>query len=464
MSDFESRIDSFEGHAVTVLGDAMLDGYLEGYAERVCREAPVPVVRLRGERYVCGGAANMAVNLAALGASVRFVSLTGDDADGAVLRGLLQEAGVDGSGVVSDTGRSTIAKRRLVADGQLLVRYDVGDTTPPPVGTARRLVAALDEALDGSEALVVSDYRSGTVTRPIIDALACRRRTRIPLLVVDSAALGEFRLLRPDLAKPSIAEALAQLAIEPSAPSARPTLAEALGDALLDLSGARSVALTMDEDGAVVFARDAAPQRVPPRHRGPAHPAGAGDTFLAAFTLALLSGAETTEAAAIAQTAAEVVVAKTGTSVCSTDELRAALGVSAVPVMDESSLRDELERQRAAGRQIVFTNGCFDLLHPGHIALLEAAKRLGDDEAAVLSAVSAIDYLVPFGEPTARRLVETLRPDVYVKGGDYSTSGIPEAQAVTAAGGRVEILPYFGNESTSALIERIRTLPSERVS
>lgn len=488
-------LDTFPELTVAVLGDSILDVYLDGAAERVCREAPVPVVTLASERRAGGGAANTASNLAALGAQVRFVTVTGADADGESLAEVLRSAGVTPDSVVADPSRATVAKRRVVADGQLLLRLDTGTLSPVSADASEAAAVALREAVRGAHALIVSDYQLGLIGPHLLATLAELRPALGGPLVIDSTRLSAYRALAPDLVKPSLSEALAQLALAPAAPSSRPDLAGALGDALLDLTAARVVALTLDADGALVFDRGAPPLSIAATHRGPAHPAGAGDTFLAAFTLSLCAGAPTSEAASIASAAAGIVVAEPGTSSCSLRDLRSALGAGPERVLARERLGEELDRARSArpvasstgaagGAQVVFTNGCFDLIHPGHIALLEHARRLGDilvvgvntDEGVarlkgdgrpvnpleqrlrVLSAISSVDYLVAFEEPTAAELIELVRPDVYVKGGDYRPDTIPEAPAVAAVGGRIEILPCYGSESTTRMIERIRGL------
>lgn len=490
MMDARQYVDRFENQRVAVLGDAMLDGYLEGWAERVCREAPVPVVRLESERLAPGGAANTASNLAAMGAQVTFVSVVGDDEDGRMLVGLLEERGVSCGLVYTDPERRTIAKRRLVADGQLLVRYDTGTLSPIGSGGARSLLERLRLAVANCDALIISDYRCGLLSDQVISLLPQVREEIDGALIVDSTRLGAYKALSPDVVKPSIAEALAQLAIEPGPASSRSDLAEALGDSLLDLSGASVVTLTVDADGVVAFQRGRHPIHRPAAHHGTAHPAGAGDTFLAAFALASCAGAACEDAVDIAQAAAGIVVREDGTSLCSVDDLLAALSGDEARVCTLDELAKAVAAHRKRGRTIVLTNGCYDILHPGHVALLERAKALGDvlvvgvnsdasvralkgegrpvnslsHRMRVLSALSFVDHLVAFGDSTADRLVELVRPDVYVKGGDYTLDTIPEAPAVERLGGRVEILPHFGNESTSRIIDRIRNSAMEQVS
>jgi D-beta-D-heptose 7-phosphate kinase/D-beta-D-heptose 1-phosphate adenosyltransferase len=250
--------------------------------------------------------------------------------------------------------------------------------------------------------------------------------------------------------------------------------------------GAQVVAVTLDRDGAVVCERGRPAYRTwtrPVPHR---RACGAGDSFTTAFALALAAGGDAPVAAEVAQAAAAVVTARDGTSTCSLDDLREHLAETTTRLEPAGGLAERVAFHRRQGRRIVFTNGCFDLLHRGHVDLLDRAKALGDvlvvglnsdashalrggpgspinpleDRAQVLSALSAVDHLVAFDEPTASALVDLLRPDVYVKGGDYTEQMVPEAPHVRAYGGTVTILPYLEDRTTSALLARIR---SERV-
>jgi D-beta-D-heptose 7-phosphate kinase/D-beta-D-heptose 1-phosphate adenosyltransferase len=257
------------------------------------------------------------------------------------------------------------------------------------------------------------------------------------------------------------------------------------GDRLLDLSGARMAAVTLDVDGAVLFERGRAPHRTAGRASPPARAAGAGDTFVAALTLALAAGAEGAEAADLAAAASNVVIGKEGTAACSRAELLAALGPAAPQAQkllpDWPALALAMDDYRRHGRRIVFTNGCFDILHRGHIAYLHRAKALGDvlvvgvnsdasirrlkgpgrpinpldDRLLVLAALHCIDHVIAFDEETPHCLIRIVQPDVFVKGGDYTRERLPEASLVEELGGSVHILPFVGDCSTTRLLERM---------
>ncbi len=254
-------------------------------------------------------------------------------------------------------------------------------------------------------------------------------------------------------------------------------------------TGARIVAVTLDADGAIILERGRPPYRTYARPTHHSRAAGAGDTFAAALALGLAAGAETPAAADLASAAAAVVVGRDGTAACSSRELRERIAAGDKPVDDPSDLAARLSEHRRQGRRIVFTNGCFDILHRGHISYLSLAKSLGDvlvvgvnsddgirrlkgpsrpinaleDRMGVLAALSCVDLIVPFDEDTPCELIRVVRPDVFVKGGDYTRDRLPEAAIVEELGGAVQILPYLADRSTTDMIERIRRAYGEEL-
>jgi len=479
-SDLAALASRLAGVRLLVVGEAMLDSYLEGDASRISAEAPVPVVAVGSRRDAPGGAANAAANAAALGAATRFVSVTGDDRDGDLLRDALGRHGVPSCDLVAEPGRETLAKSRVVAGGQLIVRFDSGSTGPVARETEDALVERLDDALADADAVVVSDYGYGVLTPRLRERLAEAQRRDPRVLVVDAKDLRAYREVGATAAKPNFDQALALLG--PAEAGARAEMVAAEGKRILDLTGSEIVAVTLDSEGAVVLERGRPAYRTFARRSPDSRTAGAGDTFAATLALALAAGAETPAAAELASAAAGVVVAKEGTSLCSVEELRTELAGGTKVVRDRGRLGALLARLRKDGRTVVLTNGCFDLLHRGHVTYLSRAKTLGDvlvvalnsdasvarlkgperpltpleDRAHVLAALSGVDLVVPFDEDTPVDLVRAVRPDVFVKGGDYTREMLPEARVVEELGGRVEILPYVEERSTTGLIERIR--------
>lgn len=469
---------------VVVVGDALLDGWLSGPARRLGRDGPVPVVELAETRTSPGGAGNAAANLAALGARVDLVAVLGDDADAHALRGLLQTAGVRTRHCVTEDGRATSVKRRLVSAGQPLARYDAGPDHPPRPDTADALGTALEAALDPPpDAVLVADYGLGVVTEQLRAALQ-RLRRRIPLLVVDARAGDGWAALQPDVVTPNAAEAAALIGQrEPAGDRVDWVLAHR--SELVAAAGGGEVVVTLDVDGAVRLPADALlPAQRTTACPGPESRAcGAGDTFTAAWTAALAAGIPPESALVLAQCAADVVVAQDGTVVCSGGALTAQLAArDRGGLLAHRDLLAVVAEHRRRGHRVVFTNGCFDVLHRGHVAYLRQARALGDvlvvalndddsvarlkgperpvnpleDRAGVVGAIECVDLVTSFAQDTPAELIEAVRPDVYTKGGDYTPQMLPETPIVERLGGEVRVLDYLSDHSTTAIVGRIR--------
>jgi D-beta-D-heptose 7-phosphate kinase/D-beta-D-heptose 1-phosphate adenosyltransferase len=484
IADIAGRVRDFRSIHALVIGEAMLDSYVRGDASRLSREAPVPIVAVTGRVDAPGGAANTAVNLATLGAHSALVSIVGDDDEAERLRSALERSGVDAAALVTDPGRVTLAKERIVAADQMVVRVDTGSTDALDADTEDRLIEALEAGYERADVVIVSDYDYGVITPRVLARLRELQATTPKPLVVDARDLRRYRRLEATAVKPNYAEAIGLLG-EPDQRGTKLRVAQiaANGERLLDVTGATIVAVTIDAEGVMVFERDAPPYRTYCRPRTDAQAAGGGDTFVATLALALASGAATPEATELASTAAAIVVGQPGTATCSADELIGALSVSGTRVEGVDDLRRRADAYRAQGRRIVFTNGCFDILHRGHVTYLDRAKGLGDvlivavntdasvsrlkgpgrpinsldDRLMVLEALSCVDNVVAFDSDTPERLIEAVRPDVFAKGGDYSRESLPEADLVERLGGSVQILPLVDDRSTTGIIRRART-------
>jgi D-beta-D-heptose 7-phosphate kinase / D-beta-D-heptose 1-phosphate adenosyltransferase len=508
-ADVSRLLEAFVGLRVVVVGDVIFDAYLDGSAKSLSREAPVPVVTVEGRSEAPGGAANVAVNLASLGADVRLVSVVGRDEAGERLLDLVARQGVDVGGVVVADERATVAKRRILASGQMLVRFDEGTLAPLAPARAGEVARRLREEGAAADAVVVADYRAGVMTDRVIAALpgqpapagvaaadapalgaaadglaGVRAGGRVPV-VVDAKDPRRYRGARALACTPNFGEAAAALGTRLRTGAAGGDRARALaaaGERLLDLTGADMAAVTLDRDGALLLERGRTPHRIYANAVPERCSAGAGDTFTAAFTLGVAAGGDPAAAAEVAAAAAAVVVAKPGTATCSPAELRLRLLPGGKLVRDVAQLAVEGERLRREGRRIVFTNGCFDILHRGHVALLNRAKELGDvlvvavngdasvrrlkgrerpinglaDRLDVLAALSCVDHLVAFDEDRPEELLRALRPHVVVKGGDYRPESVPEAPLIRALGAELEILDALPERSTTRIVERLR--------
>jgi D-beta-D-heptose 7-phosphate kinase/D-beta-D-heptose 1-phosphate adenosyltransferase len=476
-------IDAFAGLNVVVLGEAMLDNYLEGYTDRLCREAPVPVVTLSQQKYAPGGAANTAVNISNLGSQATFLSVIGDDPEGQLLRQVLQERGVNTEHLLTHPTRRTLAKNRVIAGSQMMLRFDQGHTEAIDEATEQNLIDRLTDLFPYCDALIVSDYGYGILTPRLIEAIAELQSQTPCLLTVDSKKLAAYRQVGVTAVKPNYQEVTQLLGINKlEGSTARADQIAAYEKEVLALTGAQIAAVTLDTEGAIIFEHGSPPHRTYAEPQPHSQASGAGDTFLSSLTLALAAGGHTPVAAELASVAAAIVVSKDGTTACSAEELREHVSGTGKYITELPRLLARLDLYRQQGQRIVFTNGCFDILHRGHITYLNQAKALGDilvvglnsdesvsrlkgprrpinsaeDRAQVLAALSCIDHIVPFSEDTPINLIWQVRPDVFVKGGDYTLETLPEAPIVTMLGGEVCILSYMQDFSTTSTIERIR--------
>jgi D-beta-D-heptose 7-phosphate kinase/D-beta-D-heptose 1-phosphate adenosyltransferase len=464
-----------------VFGDAMLDEYWWGRAERLSPEGPVPVLALEERTLAPGGAANVARNVAALGGRPALVGAIGDDREGAALRDALRDGGVDAAGLVADPGRATPLKVRLGTRAQALLRVDRERAAPLASAAADELVRRLREALGGADAVVVSDYAKGNVDARTMGALVAAARARGVDVIAD-----------PKGADPDLFAGVTWLV-----PNER-ELRDLAGGGWTDddgraaaarrvreRTGAAGVVLTRSEHGVEIHAADGC-RTLAARAHEVYDVTGAGDTFTAAFALGLAAGWGPAEACALANVAAGLKVAKRGTAVVARAELAAACarreGAAPVKLGTLEEVAGAVDALRRDGRRIVFTNGCFDLLHAGHVRYLEASRALGDclvvglngdasvralkgpdrpilrlaERAAILGALASVDFLVAFDEATPLELIRRLRPDVLTKGADYTLDRVVGADLVASWGGRVELLPLEAGASTTGLLERIR--------
>lgn len=486
--NYLATIDRFSGLNVLVIGDAMLDVYLDGLANRICREAPVPIVDIRDVKAVPGGAANTAVNLAQLGAQVHYLSVVGCDHEAELLKDSLVRHGLDISLIICDQTRRTLTKQRVAAGSQLLVRFDAGTTEVVSAEHERQMIDTLNEKFHEVDAVVVSDYGYGILTDKIIGSLGALQRKKETVLVIDAKSLDKYSHVGATVAKPNYQELVRLLAItEPAAFGQRSDQIKRYGQKLLKKTGTKYVAATIDVEGALLFQHGKEPYRTFSKPVENTKAAGAGDTYVGALTLALATGASIEAAGEIAKSAAMVILQKSHTATCTQNELRHYLGSSSKYIADWQGLNNRLATFRKEGKRIVFTNGCFDLLHSGHVTYLEQARDLGDvlvlglnsdasikrlkgsnrpinnlyERIRILSGLESVTLMTSFEEDTPISLLDVIRPDLYVKGGDYTIETLPEAPVVQAYGGKVEIMPFVQDRSTTNIISRIKSLDKQ---
>ncbi|HKY59596.1 MAG TPA: D-glycero-beta-D-manno-heptose 1-phosphate adenylyltransferase [Gemmatimonadota bacterium] len=467
-----AAVRGFRGGRIVVYGDLMLDEYLFGRADRLSPEKPVPVVTFERRELFPGGAGNVVRNLGALGCEPVLIALVGDDDAGRECRARLENEGYGSEGLVLDPQRSTPHKTRVHAGQHALVRIDVED----PDGTSKRAQAELLEAIGrlapGCDAAVVSDYRKGTVFAKAVRALA--DAVEPSPVVADPKGPDAERYRGARYLVPNEAE-LSELTGGP--------WDDAGADGLRRRLGLDALVLTRSERGVRVFAEGPARDHAA-RARQVFDVTGAGDTFAAVFTAMVAGGEDVDVAAGLANVAAGIKVRKIGTATVTRDEIEAELARELPPDakrLDRHAVSAEAAARRRRGETVVFTNGCFDLLHAGHIEYLKASRAKGDclivglnsdasvrrlkgedrpildqdERAEILSALSFVDYVVLFEEDTPLALIESIRPDILTKGADYEPHAVVGADRVRSWGGRVELIDIVEGKSTTDIIDRI---------
>ncbi|GAA3904917.1 bifunctional D-glycero-beta-D-manno-heptose-7-phosphate kinase/D-glycero-beta-D-manno-heptose 1-phosphate adenylyltransferase HldE [Halomonas cibimaris] len=467
-------LSALEHARVLVAGDVMLDRYWHGATSRISPEAPVPVVRVEDADDRPGGAANVALNIAALGAKAALAGVVGDDDNAGLLAGLL--AAVDVSARFQHSADvPTMTKLRVMSRNQQLLRLDF-EQRLDNVDTAE-LAAHVDAALAEHDVLILSDYGKGTLNR--VEALIATARRAGKRVLVDPKGT-DFRKYRgASLITPNLGEfeAIVGRCDSDAELAAR-------GEALRAELELEALLITRSEKGMTLIREGEPPLHLPTRAREVFDVTGAGDTVIAMMGLALAAGHGFAEAITLANLAAGLVVAKPGTATLSLGELYTALHGDALGefgVVEQTPLVNAVRAAQARGERVVMTNGCFDILHAGHVAYLEQARRLGErlvvavnDDASiarlkgdgrpinplqrrmqVLAGLGAVDWVVPFGEDTPQSLIEAVLPDVLVKGGDYRPEDIAGGEAVRAHGGEVKVLGFEDGVSTSAMINTI---------
>ncbi len=470
------NLPDFSCARLLIVGDVMLDSYWHGPTSRISPEAPVPVVRVDQEEARLGGAGNVALNAAVLGAKTQLLGLAGQDATADQVETLLQARGV-ACQLQRVPGSKTITKLRIISRHQQLIRLDFEDHFPN--WNADALLKDFTARLPTVDAVILSDYAKGVLRRSA-DLVKAARAAGKPV-IIDPKGTDFERYRGATLMTPNLSEFEAVVGHCDSEAEI-----ERRGSALRDSLDMEAILVTRSEKGMSLLARGHAPLHLPTRAQEVFDVTGAGDTVVATLGAAIAAGVSLDEAVALSNIAAGIVVAKLGTATVSPAELARAVrgGTESCcrGVCGEDALLAQMNAARASGERIVMTNGCFEILHPGHIDYLEKARALGDrlivavnDDASVrrlkgdarpinplatrmrmLSALACVDWVVPFSEDTPERVYCKLLPDVLVKGGDYTEDQVAGAACVKAAGGRVQILDFLQGHSTSAVIAKIK--------
>jgi D-beta-D-heptose 7-phosphate kinase / D-beta-D-heptose 1-phosphate adenosyltransferase len=465
--------------SVTVIGDVMLDRYVYGGVTRISPEAPIPILAVEREVAMPGGAGNVVRNLTALGAAVAFVSIVGDDQDGSDLTGLIGgQPGVE-PWLLVEGARTTTVKTRYVANGQQLLRADREETGPISVKLAERMVRIAGDALAATSVAVLSDYHKGVLGGDVPAQLIAAAHAAGRQVVVDPKGSDYSRYAGADVITPNRKE-LAQ-ATEMSIDTEAQIVAAAT--ALRRAHGFGAVLVTRSEDGMTLVDADGA-AHFPAEAAEVFDVSGAGDTVVATLAAGLAAGLELRVAARLANIAAGIVVGKIGTAVARESDLLGALtpqGSALRKVVTREVATEQVERWRRRGYRTGFTNGCFDLLHPGHVHLLEQARGqcdrlvvgLNSDasvsrlkgssrpvqpeaaRAAVLASLSSVDLVVVYDEDTPEQTLTELRPELLVKGADYTLDKVVGADLVRGWGGKVWLAELLPGHSTTATVRKM---------
>lgn len=494
---------------VLVIGDLMLDRFVYGSVERISPESPVPVLTVRREERMLGGAGNALANLAGLNVPARIMAVIGDDEQGRLVEGQLRELGASADFILRDELRPTTVKTRFLAGHQQLLRTDFERREPIDDALADKLLKTLDKALEGVGALILSDYGKGLLRDDVIAGIIKAARAKNIPVIVDPKGQDYTKYKGASAVTPNKKE-LSEAT--KGAPVATDQDVIKAAESVIQECGIDAVIATRSAEGMSVIRKGAGPVHLPGADIEVFDVSGAGDSVIATIGAALGAGASLEQAAALANLAGSIVVTKVGTAPIRAHELLAALKTDSGDALTQSlrgagrerlkqdrarkgeilnwdEAAEQVRRWKARGLKVGFTNGCFDILHKGHVSYLnnthdhcdrlivglnsDSSVRIlkGEDRpvhdedarATVLSALGAVDMVVLFGaakpgdDNTAIKLLEKIKPDLYFKGGDYTEDQIPEAPTVRAQGGQVKVMPVYEGHSTTGSIKKMKS-------
>ncbi len=496
IDEYLSDIDviaNMKGAPILVVGDIMLDRFIYGNVTRISPESPVPVLSVERENIMLGGAGNTLNNLHHLGCEGKILSVIGDDVDGEQIKNLAKQQNIDISGLIQSSKRQSIVKTRFLAGHQQLLRTDserVEDISQDIIDT---LLSKAEEILSNVKVMILSDYDKGVLTTRLLKPLIVMAKNKNVRILVDPKGIDYSKYSGSDIVTPNkkeLSEATGGMQVnsdEQVVKSARH---------LIKQSNIRAVIATRSQDGMSVITNDNIAHIRSASDIEVFDVSGAGDCVIATIAAALVAGADINKAASLANIAGSIVVSKVGTAPISSQELKDAVQshnevqidrVRKSPILNWNRTQEEIARWKARGLRVGFTNGCFDILHLGHVNYLNDARSKCDrlvvgmnsdasvrslkgsarpihDEtsrASVLAALGSVDMVVIFGakksgqDNTACELLSMLHPDIYFKGGDYCIDQIPEAPIIHKNGGKVEIMPIYNGHSTTNSLERM---------
>jgi len=479
-SDFD--LSKFDKCRLLVVGDLMIDEYVWGNVDRISPEAPVQVVAANYQDNTLGGSGNVVNNLAALGADVAVLGVVGSGRDGELLLNVLSELGLDPAGIIQETGRPTTKKTRIIAEHQQVLRIDRETKKKVSAETFASIIALAEKIIPNVDVILISDYGKGLITRELITELVNLANTNGKITIADPKGLdfskyAGITLLTPNKKEASLASGV-EIMDEKSLASA--------GDLLLKKSEVDKLLITCGKDGMVLLEPGHKPYTISTKAREVYDVSGAGDTVIAVLGLGIAAGLSFPEAVTLANTAAGIVVGKVGTATVARQELARALHQTTDSTVSKHKTIKELaelcRKLHIDRKRIVLTNGCFDILHTGHIKLFAASKRLGDvmivalddddsvkrlkgtnrpvisaaERVGILSALDSVDYVVVFATNELDAVIQSVRPDVLTKGSNYNSEAVEGREIVENYGGRVELVPITEEISSSQIINNIK--------
>ncbi len=474
-----SRLNNIVSKNILVIGDVMLDTYYTGDVKRISPEAPVPVFRKKTERSVLGGAANVAANLVAAGQNVSMMSMIGNDEVGEKLKKIFEEQGINTDLIIPLERHTTEKTRFLAANNQQVLRLDVEDIDPLSTSDCEKMIKKLEDRIDGFDLILISDYLKGLLTYDFVQAVIYKAKEKSIPVIIDVKDTKFEKYAGATLLKPNLKE-IADLTGLPV------NTDEEIVEASIKLKTQCNVDYVLTTCGGrgMVIVGDGEPYFIPAFGQEVYDVTGAGDTTIAYLGTCMVNGFSMREAVDIANLAAGIQVSKVGTSSVCWSEIRERLVDQSNDAVHKIINGKAIERFRRDHREqkIVFTNGCFDILHVGHIRYLQEAAKLGDiliiginsdesvkrlkgperpinnqsERAEMLGALGFVDYVAIFDEDTPLNLINIIQPDVLVKGGDYTPDDVVGKREVEDRGGKLVLIPFVEGKSTTNIIEKIR--------